>query len=91
MTLEFSRNNTPNLFHKRQARKLNNLIMRLLVWACGVLASLTPIVSATALTYKLDANEKACFFSSVEHSGAKIAFYFAVSAYTWIDTVHERY
>lgn len=60
--------------------------MRLLVWACGVLASLTPIVSATALTYKLNANEKACFFSSVEHSGAKIAFYFAVRTVTLVVT-----
>jgi ubiquitin carboxyl-terminal hydrolase 7 len=65
--------------------------MRFLVWACGALASLSPIVSATALTYKLNANEKACFFSSVEHSGAKIAFYFAVSDHTWIDNVFASY
>jgi hypothetical protein len=36
------------------------------------------MVSATALTYKLLANEKACFFANVENKGAKIAFYFAV-------------
>ncbi|CAD6577664.1 MAG: hypothetical protein ASARMPREDX12_008446 [Alectoria sarmentosa] len=35
---------------------------------------------ATALTYKLVANEKACFFSNVEQQGAKIAFYFAVQS-----------
>lgn len=65
--------------------------MRFFVWACGALASLSPIVSATALTYKLSANEKACFFSSVEHSGAKIAFYFAVSNYTRIGNVFAIY
>ena len=35
-------------------------------------------VSATALTYKLAPNEKACFFSFAEHKGQKLAFYFAV-------------
>jgi hypothetical protein len=35
-------------------------------------------VSATALTYKLGANEKACFFTNAENKGQKIAFYFAV-------------
>ncbi|KAI9789525.1 MAG: hypothetical protein M1835_001607 [Candelina submexicana] len=41
-------------------------------WASGV--------TATALTYKLTPNEKACFFSYVEQKGAKVAFYFAVQA-----------
>jgi len=54
--------------------------MRFPLLLCGLLASLSSIVSGTALTYKLDANEKACFFSYVEHAGAKIAFYFAVTA-----------
>lgn len=45
----------------------------------GLLACFFSHVSATALTYKLIANEKACFFSNVEQQGAKIAFYFAVS------------
>jgi len=35
-------------------------------------------VVSTALTYKLAANEKACFFTFVERAGAKVAFYFAV-------------
>ena len=43
--------------------------------------------SATALTYKLIANEKACFFSNVEQQGAKIAFYFAVSPYVFAPRV----
>jgi hypothetical protein len=36
-------------------------------------------VAATALTFKLAANEKACFFTDVQQKSAKIAFYFAVS------------
>lgn len=46
--------------------------------SAGLLACASPLVSATALTYKLQANEKACFFSNVEQQGAKVAFYFAV-------------
>lgn len=42
------------------------------------LASLVSSVTATALTYRLEANEKACFFSKVEQNNAKVAFYFAV-------------
>ena len=42
------------------------------------LASLVSSVTATALTYRLEANEKACFFTNVEQSNAKVAFYFAV-------------
>jgi hypothetical protein len=36
-------------------------------------------VEATALTYKIDANEKGCFYAWVDKVGEKIAFYFAVS------------
>lgn len=35
-------------------------------------------VSSTALTYKLAANEKSCFFAHVNQKSAKVAFYFAV-------------
>jgi len=35
-------------------------------------------VDATALTYKIDANERACFYAWVDQVGEKIAFYFAV-------------
>jgi hypothetical protein len=52
--------------------------MRLSTLSCGLLACITPLVSATALTYKLSAHEKACFYTSVEEKGAKVAFYFAV-------------
>ncbi|KAF1954245.1 endosomal cargo receptor [Byssothecium circinans] len=45
-----------------------------------LLAYCTSLVYATALTYKLEAHEKACFFSNVEHRGLKVAFYFAVQS-----------
>lgn len=35
---------------------------------------------ATALTYKLEANEQACFYTHIEHPGFKVAFYFAVQS-----------
>jgi hypothetical protein len=54
--------------------------MKLSTLGCSLLACLSPLVSATALTYKLSANEKACFYSFVENKGAKVAFYFAVSS-----------
>lgn len=44
------------------------------------LAAVVPLVSGTALTYKLDANEKACFYAQVDQRDVKIAFYFAVSS-----------
>lgn len=44
----------------------------------GLLATLIPSVSATALTYKLDAHEKACFYADVTQTDVKVAFYFAV-------------
>jgi hypothetical protein len=57
--------------------------MKLGLLICGLIAPLSSLVSATALTYKLLANEKACFFTYVEQKGAKIAFYFAVSVSSW--------
>lgn len=42
------------------------------------LFSLLACVYATALTYRLEAHEKACYFAQVEHKGTKLAFYFAV-------------
>lgn len=56
--------------------------MRLISMLYGLVAYLLPLVSATALTYKLSPNEKACFFSYVEEKGAKLAFYFAVNSLT---------
>ncbi len=52
--------------------------MRLPPILYGLVAYIFPLVTATALTYKLGPNEKACFFTYVEEKGAKLAFYFAV-------------
>lgn len=54
-------------------------MLRLTLALLGFLACLFTASSATALTYKLTPNEKACFFTDVQQQGAKIAFYFAVS------------
>lgn len=45
-----------------------------------VFASLLAAVYATALTYRLEAHEKACFFAQVNDKGTKVAFYFAVQS-----------
>ncbi|KAK9465876.1 emp24/gp25L/p24 family/GOLD-domain-containing protein [Lipomyces arxii] len=37
-------------------------------------------VTATALTYSVAANERACFYAQVDQPGYKIAFYFAVQS-----------
>lgn len=44
----------------------------------ATIALLTSDVMATALTYRLEAHEKACFFASTKNTNDKIAFYFAV-------------
>lgn len=52
--------------------------MKLSALAYGLVALFASEVSATALTYKLTANEKACFYANNQDKGQKIAFYFAV-------------
>ena len=54
------------------------ITMRLYLVLSSLLALAISIVSGTALTYKLNANEKSCFFTNVERQNAKVAFYFAV-------------
>ncbi|ROW09018.1 hypothetical protein VMCG_02924 [Cytospora schulzeri] len=54
--------------------------MKLSALAYGLVALLASEVSATALTYKLVANEKACFYANNQDKGQKIAFYFAVQS-----------
>ncbi|MCJ1238751.1 hypothetical protein MMC14_006742 [Varicellaria rhodocarpa] len=54
--------------------------MQLPLLSYGLLACLISLTSATALTYRLAPNEKACFFTWVEQQNAKIAFYFAVQS-----------
>jgi len=54
--------------------------MMLIATSILLLPILSALTSATALTYKLTPNEKACFFTQVDQQGAKIAFYFAVQS-----------
>ncbi|KAK2736863.1 hypothetical protein FQN55_001358 [Onygenales sp. PD_40] len=55
--------------------------MRLSTLAASVLAVVgAGTVAATALTYQLEASEKACFYSYVDKPPSKIAFYFAVQS-----------
>ena len=44
----------------------------------SLLACLISEAAATALTFKLPANEKACFYAVTKKEAEKIAFYFAV-------------
>lgn len=52
--------------------------MRTPLAIASVLLAYCTAVYATALTYRLEAHEKACFFAQVENKGTKLAFYFAV-------------
>jgi hypothetical protein len=52
--------------------------MKLPMLLAGLIACLINNVAATALTYKLGANEKACFYATTKKEAEKIAFYFAV-------------
>jgi hypothetical protein len=54
--------------------------MRATLLSVGLLAWLVSTVSATALTYKMMANEVACFYAHAPVKGQKIAFYFAVQS-----------
>ncbi|KAI9369493.1 emp24/gp25L/p24 family/GOLD-domain-containing protein [Aspergillus egyptiacus] len=54
--------------------------MRFTTLVLGLLAYLVSSVTATALTYRLEANEKACFYKSVDQQNTKVAFYFAVQS-----------
>ncbi|XXG99835.1 hypothetical protein Hte_006176 [Hypoxylon texense] len=55
----------------------------------GLFAYFVSLVSATALTYKISANEKACFYAAPEKKGAKVAFYFAVQSGGSFDINYE--
>ncbi|KAF4838093.1 putative membrane protein [Colletotrichum tropicale] len=54
--------------------------MRLSAVACGLFACFVSQVAATALTYKIHANEKACFYAKTQKENEKVAFYFAVQS-----------
>ncbi|KAF2448622.1 endosomal cargo receptor [Karstenula rhodostoma CBS 690.94] len=54
--------------------------MRTFAALTGLLAYCATAVSATALTYRMEPHERACFFTNVETKGTKVAFYFAVQS-----------
>ncbi|KAI9854617.1 MAG: hypothetical protein M1824_000259 [Vezdaea acicularis] len=57
----------------------------------STLLAFLPLVTSTALTYKLAANEKACFYAWVDKEGAKVAFYFAVQSGGSFDVDYSVY
>lgn len=63
--------------------------MQLPLISFGILAFLSAHVSATALTYKLQANERSCFFTETKAKGEKVAFYFAVQSGGSFDVDYE--
>ncbi|GAB1314926.1 hypothetical protein MFIFM68171_05136 [Madurella fahalii] len=63
--------------------------MQLPLLSCGLLGLLATQATATALTYKLSANEKACFYTMTQHKDEKIAFYFAVQSGGSFDIDYE--
>ena len=52
--------------------------MQLPLLSCGLWALLAAQAAATALTYKINANEEACFYTATQRNDEKVAFYFAV-------------
>lgn len=54
------------------------LTMRQLYLISALLLALFDLVAGTALTYKLPANERICFYAQVDKKELKVAFYFAV-------------
>ncbi|KAK2072197.1 hypothetical protein P8C59_006568 [Phyllachora maydis] len=63
--------------------------MKSLLVLSTALAWLAAHASATALTYKLLANEKACFYAGTKNKDEKIAFYFAVQSGGSFDVDYE--
>ncbi|KAK3327885.1 emp24/gp25L/p24 family/GOLD-domain-containing protein [Podospora appendiculata] len=63
--------------------------MQLSIITCGLLAWATAQVSATALTYKVNVNEKACFYTATTKKAEKVAFYFAVQSGGSFDIDYE--
>lgn len=55
--------------------------MRLPLLLYGALAALASQAAATALTFKLGASDKSCFYGVTEKDNERVAFYFAVRYY----------
>lgn len=54
--------------------------MTLLPFLFLTLSSLVNLVSSSALTTTIQANERTCFYAQVDKSGEKVGFYFAVQS-----------
>ncbi|KAK4127513.1 hypothetical protein N657DRAFT_589828 [Parathielavia appendiculata] len=54
--------------------------MQLPLLSGGLWALLAVQATATALTYKINANEEACFYTATTRNDEKVAFYFAVQS-----------
>ncbi|KAK6062403.1 emp24/gp25L/p24 family/GOLD [Seiridium cupressi] len=63
--------------------------MKSTLMSVGLLACLISMVSATALTYRLAANEQACFYAVAPKENSKMAFYFAVQSGGSFDLDYE--
>jgi len=54
--------------------------MHVLTTVVALIGCITSFTSATALTFKLPANEKECYYAHVDKAERKLAFYFAVQS-----------
>ena len=63
--------------------------MKLLLWTCGLVALFASQAAATALTFKLAANDESCFYTTGKTKNEKIAFYFAVQSGGNFDVDYE--
>ena len=54
--------------------------MHVLTTVVALIGCITSVASATALTFKLPANEKECYYAHVDKAERKLAFYFAVQS-----------
>lgn len=64
--------------------------MQAILLLSNVIALFGALTSGTALTYKLLAHERACYFADVEVKGAKVAFYFAVRTLPHVDKLLKK-
>lgn len=67
-----------------QSDPQDNETMRTILALTSLLGFCASAVQATALTYRLEAHEKACFFANTEYKATKIAFYFAVRIFFFL-------
>ncbi|KAK9451764.1 emp24/gp25L/p24 family/GOLD-domain-containing protein [Limtongia smithiae] len=59
---------------------MRTMLRPLLLSLIAMLLASARHAQATALTYSVSANERACFYALIKDAGAKVAFYFAVQS-----------